>query len=54
MTPKSRRRARSIFNEYRAEILEGVASYVEQLEVKEDSSALAVQMRIVRDIRNTK
>ena len=54
MTPKSRLRARNILQDYRAEILEGVASFVEQLEVKEDSSALAVQMRIVHDIRNSK
>ncbi len=40
--------------EYRAEVLEAIALYVEQLEVKEDSSALAVQARIVRDIREAK
>lgn len=54
MTPKSRVRSRHIIRDYRAELLEGVASWVEQLEVKEDSSALAFQARIVQDIRDAK
>ena len=54
MTPKSRHRARNIINEHRAELLEGVASYVEQIEVEEGSSALELQAKIVRDIREAK
>ncbi len=54
MTPKSRIRERRALQEYRAEVLEGVASYVEQIEVEEDSLALDLQAKIVLDIREAK
>ena len=54
MTPKSRLLARGAIQNYRAEILEGVASYVEQLELHENASSEEVRERIVRLIRDAK
>lgn len=49
-----REREQKLIQAYRAEVLEGIASYVEQIPVAKGASALTLQSRIVLDIRESK
>ena len=55
MTPNSRNKQRRLLQEYKAEVLEGVAQWVEQLEVGHlEVDPVELLDKIVRHIRETK
>lgn len=54
MTPKARMRQKATLGYYKAEVLEGVASWVEQLEVAEGLTAIEMRDKIVYHIRKAK
>ncbi len=54
MTPRSRLRTWNLIHDYRAELLEGVAQWVEQLEIASGSCPVELQAKIAFHIREAK